>query len=620
MKYLGGRRRSAVAVAFGLALSLVAGATVFSCSSSSSKADLAGGCSINSDCNAALICAFGRCHIACTESRDCTAGERCVASSAGTGVCQLSTESTCSPTALCQVGEVCGNDGQCRASCASSTPCPTGDYCLSTPAASSACYSPQDPNDQPGLVAAGIEASDGAILTDGSTGVIPPVDGSAGGGNDGSGGGGNDGGGGGDVVVNTCPSAQTQFGLTAQGDANPSFTSGVGVRTASQLLIFSGYSGPDPTAGDGGDGGIVNRVYIQAFDPTTALSLGPAQPLFAPTGGNAANVWVATASAAPTGEIVVVYGFYDTGGATNAVCNYGPYNYGVSTYTIGDCQNGLYAAFLAPSTEAGAGLQVQQTVPLASSLVYGQAHAAWNPGSQAFVISWEYYTAPSWFLGLKNFRPNGAAAGGDTAVVPTNTANGTPAQNAVEQGSVAPLGSLLGVAFQATTNSGIPWLSVLDATGNQVGSSVQVASNDSTWVAMGATTQGFVYVYDNVTTVGEALVQATDAGPAVLPDAGDAGYAGFTFPGAIHAIEGRALSDNTGGTGGVGVALLYANGASFAYVNADGLSHVPPSSVIAHTYAADDLINLSNFAGSFGLSLYSSAAHSTQMAASGCAP
>lgn len=619
-------RRGAFAIALSLALPVFAGGTVSGCNSSS-KATLAGGCSINSDCDNPLICAFGRCHTACNESRDCASGERCVGSSDGSGVCQLSTESLCSATSYCQTGQVCGADGQCRTACGSSGSgssnggCPPGDYCLSNAAASSACYSPVDPSDESGLVAAGIESADGAILTDGSTGIIPG-DGSSGSESGGASEGGPRDGGGADVAVDSCPIAETQFGITAQGDSNPGFTSGVGVRTANELLVFTGYAGPDPTAGDSGDAGTVNLVYVQAFDPTSAASLGPAQSLFAAPGGNAPNVWLETASVAPTGDIVLVYGFYDTSGAASGVCYYGPYDYGVSTFTIGNCQNGLYAAFLSPSADAGTGLQVQQIVPLDASLTYGQAHAVWSQARQAFVISWEYYTAPAWFLGLKNFRPNGAAAGGDTAVVPTNTPDGAPAQNAVEQGSVAPLGDgSLGVAFQALTNQGVPWLTVLDSTGNQLASSVQVASTDSAWVTVGATAQGLVYVYDGVTSVGEALVPTSaGGGPSAPPGDGDAGYAGFTFPGAIRAIEGRALDDDTGGPGGVGVALLYANGASFAYVDADGLSHVPPSSVIAHTYVAGDQINITNFAGSFGLSLYSSAAHSTQMAASGCAP
>jgi hypothetical protein len=304
------------------------------------------------------------------------------------------------------------------------------------------------------------------------------------------------------------------------------------------------------------------------------------------------------------------------------VCYYGFYNYGVSTYTVGNCQNGLYAAFLSPSAEAGTGLQVQQIVQLASSLTYGQAHAIWSPTRQAFVISWEYYTSPAWFLGVKNFLPTGQAAGGDTAVVPTNASNGTPDQGAVEQGSVASFPGLLGVAFQDST-SGYPWLSILDSTGNQVGGSVQIASVTGTWETIGATKQGIVYLYDDVTGVNEVWVPTSaDAGPtAGIVDGGDASsYTGFSVPGAIRAIDGRALSDDTGGAGGVGVALLYANGLSFAYVNSDGVSHVAPSSVIAHTYAGGDQINISNFGGSFGVSIYGGATHSTQMAASGCAP
>jgi len=104
-----------------------------------------------------------------------------------------------------------------------------------------------------------------------------------------------------------------------------------------------------------------------------------------------------------------------------------------------------------------------------------------------------------------------------------------------------------------------------------------------------------------------------------IPDGGDASsYAGFPFPGAFGAIAGRAANDDTGGAGGVGVALFYADGLSFAYVNADGVSHSAASSVIAHTYAAGDQANISNFGGSFAVSVYGSATHSTQLAVSGC--
>ena len=55
-------------------------------------------------------------------------------------------------------------------------------------------------------------------------------------------------------------------------------------------------------------------------------------------------------------------------------------------------------------------------------------------------------------------------------------------------------------------------------------------------------------------------------------------------------------------------------------MNADGTTHVGPSSLISHTYATDDYIHINNTGGSFGVSLFSIAAHSTQVMASGCTP
>jgi hypothetical protein len=65
------RRRVLAAICATVLLVAVALAT--SCSKS---AALAADCSINSDCNSPLICAFGRCHNECTATRDCPTGER----------------------------------------------------------------------------------------------------------------------------------------------------------------------------------------------------------------------------------------------------------------------------------------------------------------------------------------------------------------------------------------------------------------------------------------------------------------------------------------------------------------------------------------------------------------
>ena len=505
----------------------------------------------------------------------------------------------------------------------------------------SACFTPSNSTDVLVLVSDGVLSLDGSVIADGSTasgdsngngvdseggggagdatmgtndGALGSGDGSAPDGPvsmpDATGGNSDASDGGSTVVPNSCPSAQTQFGNTAQGDANPNFTSGVGVRTATSLLIFSGYAGPDPDAGapsDGGDAGTVNVVYVQAFDPTTANPLGPARPLFTAPPGS--GLVVESASIAPTGEIALAFRYG------------GPWGY-ADPNNNNSTRTSLYAAFLETTADAGSpGVTLQKApVQLESATVFGQPHVAWSVATGAFVFSWQYNLGGGvgsgpYFLAIKSFRRNGQAAGG-TSPVPTDQPSATVFDyyDRNEQGSVAAGPNLFGVAFQQT-NTNNPSLTILDLSGNQVGGSVPIASGNHNWVTVGATAQGFVYLYDNGSSVAEAFVPTSaDAGAVVS----DAGLSGFTFTGAIGAYEAHAINDDTGGLGGVGVALLYSNGLSFAYVNADGVAHVGPLSVIAHTYAAYDQVNITNFGGSFGLSLYSAATQSTQMAASGC--
>jgi hypothetical protein len=108
-----------------------------SCSSSSKQpADLASGCSINSDCADPLICAFSLCHEQCAASRDCSGGEACVKIN-GNGVCQLPSEAPCSATKACETGLVCGQDSQCRAPCMTVSDCLAGQLCTAM-----VCYDP----------------------------------------------------------------------------------------------------------------------------------------------------------------------------------------------------------------------------------------------------------------------------------------------------------------------------------------------------------------------------------------------------------------------------------------------------------------------------------------------
>jgi hypothetical protein len=384
------------------------------------------------------------------------------------------------------------------------------------------------------------------------------------------------------------------FGRAAQGDSTPNFTSGVGVRTATELLVFDGYVGAPVSGFDAGDGGSVNFVYKQAFDPVTSQNKGPATPLFpAPDG---AGFTLEDVSIAPSGQIAL--GF----------------NYGGFQGVRGGAGGTLYAAFLSPSV--GAAPVILQ---LESAAIWGQPHVIWSAAGQEFVFSW-MYVRPGFGYSTRvaKFLPDGRGAGGNSDIVPTVAGGGVSIGGGAGSysGAAGTSGSLLGVAYYDNS----PYLTVLDALGNQVGSSVRLSNGTSTgWLAAAGTPQGFVTFFDVGGGASEVFVPiSTDGG---VPSPTDAGaLSGFTFPGPLSEQDVRAVSDDNGGPGGVGAVLFSTGGASFAYVNADGLTHLGLGSAISHTYAAGDFVTISNYRGSFAISLYSAANQSTQLAASGCGP
>jgi hypothetical protein len=129
------------------------------------------GCSINSECNDPLVCAFKRCHQECNSSRDCTFPQRCVVSTdSDTGtvlgkVCQLPDEADkrCAKNSDCPGLQICGIDAKCRDQCAEDRDCPISTYrCINR-----TCAAPEELTDRGGLetvLDSGIVTRDGEVI------------------------------------------------------------------------------------------------------------------------------------------------------------------------------------------------------------------------------------------------------------------------------------------------------------------------------------------------------------------------------------------------------------------------------------------------------------------------
>jgi hypothetical protein len=570
-------RRATVWI-LGLSLLLAVLFAAPSCGSSKPATGLGAGCSINSDCNGALICAFGLCHVACVTSKDCTSGATCLPP----GVCELPQETTCSSSLPCVTGLTCADD-TCRAPCSPGVPsgspggCPAGQTC-SNVAGTTVCLD---------------ESGDGGVGT---------PDGSSSG--DGSGvGDGGDAGGGGDGA---CPSPETTFGPVAQGDSNPSFGSGVGALGVNGMYIFSGYTA---TAADGG---IATAVYVQAFDPKTGASNGPSQSLFTPpqlvSSAVASGITVWSAAASPAGDLALVYVLHDSPGTDE-----------------------LYVAFLSPSTGDGgtAGVQLQRVVLLKNGALDlgGNVPAVfWSNASQTFVVSYQYSSSFGIGMSVNKLYADGQVASGGVSPAPF-VGDGIASQSC--NGNVGESGSLLAVSY--FPSAGAPtgaWITILDESGNLVGSPTDLAGvygENGAWAGVAGTAQGFVYFYDQQganALVGEAFVSTSPDGGIVGGDiSGEAGigeFPGFTLT--PPATAARVIADDvgTGGHGGVGAALLTSGGVTFVYVHADGVTHEGP--VTVSSTAGGDSIWMANLNGSFAVSFYDGSTNSTQVVASGICP
>ena len=359
-------------------------------------------------------------------------------------------------------------------------------------------------------------------------------------------------------------------------------------------------------------------------NPVTATSRGPAQVLvgtpeadfgvggthFGLGGAYYANLVVSSAAVAPSGEIALLYNGYD----------------------------GLLAVFLDSSGAAGAppdggtqsitsaaGLSVKNIVNVASPYSDGAdpAHVIWSNASQSFVVSWATNSGE----GVSKFTVDGQAVAGGVTMLPTDVPNGAVASSTeyIGEGSAGESGNLLGVEYGSSVSGNRdPSLTVLDAVGNQVGSSVRLAtlSAVSGYATLAGTAQGFVCVYDSSGAsqpVVEVFAPSSSAG--VAADAG--AFPTFSFTGGTRTDGLRAIADDvgTGGSGGVGVAIQYPTSLSFAYVQANGVDHEGPVQVFPILNGGGTRLSVTNFNGSFVVTLYDdhdNSDHETQIAVSGC--
>ncbi len=580
-------------------------------------------CLYQSDCAGALACVEGYCLAKCMSSKDCTPAGRCIMTSEGT-TCEAPEAATCHYNSQCTQPLVCAGDFQCRSQCQTMADCPTGQFCTTT---SKLCADPAlDPTYDPATnefkgadasFGAGIDklpvdlagTAGGAGGSHGGAGASGSVDGAAGAAAAGADGGVMDAPveQPGVVISSSCPGTpQTLFSKVAVGDANASYTSGVGARLPTQMVIFDGFTGTDDVPDGGADAGatapFVNRIDYQLFD-LTGVSKGPAKRLAVVEGhaDSMHGMYVLGVTAAPTGEVALVYAAGDALGT------------------------GIYLKLLAADT-----LAVTQTIQLQSvggTRYAHEAHVQWEDGQ--FVASWVSYMAgtDTSFLNVATFLKDGTPTGSVNAV-PTNAVDSRTRNVDYEQASVAFSNGVFAIAYE-TADTDNPALTFFGADGNQVGATLLLPYKTTTpeFTVVGATTKGFIAVYDGQTPSGDGGATTSFATLAVFVPPPAAGDGGAPAPGGVVTLPGLATFDQQNGARaasdalGAGFALLSDDGkATFVYFEGDGSKHVGPAQVIQQVTSAGalDEIGLMNLSGSYGLSLYSTGEHLTRMAVSGC--
>jgi hypothetical protein len=392
----------------------------------------------------------------------------------------------------------------------------------------------------------------------------------------------------------------TKFEFPATSASDPNYTSGVGVLTATELLTFNAYAGPDSADGGVADSGtvtLVNRIDVQHFDPITGKKNGSATPLLT-AAGDGSGIFINGAAVAPTGEIAIIYSAA-TGGAS------WPYY-------------GVYLAFLDKD------LAPRQTtlslfVVAGSNVLPRQSYVQWINGE--FVASSVFYNG-SYAIKVGRFGADGSNLG-ITRALPTDDPSGFVWAADVAQGEVAFSGNTLAAAYSTTAPGPGPSLTFVDASDatTEVGSPLtHLPGSVNASVAVAGTSQGFVAVYNGSSTAGTASLLATYVSNSASGDAGVPVGATYAFLGGYALQTDRSTRGSSAGTG-AGFAALYPDGSvSFLYFSADGSIHGNPQTVLQQANPAGDgdEANITSFGDKFAVSLYSSTEHLTRVITSTC--
>ena len=244
----------------------------------------------------------------------------------------------------------------------------------------------------------------------------------------------------------------------------------------------------------------------------------------------------------------------------------------------------------------------------------------WSNASASFVVSYETnVNGLGYHIEIAEYTVDGAATAGG-ALVPTDSVGGSTEDL---RPSAGVSGNLVGVPFLSTLSTpiGYPGLTALNLQGAQVGSSVYIANaavespTSSTAIAVAGTPQGFVAAYSEPSATFVTFIPTSSSG--IVSDGG--AFPTMTLAGGATNGQGLlAVGDDvgTGGAKGVGVALNYNSGLSFAYVSADGSQVSGPISVLSNPGA--DTFSMTNYNGSMVLTVYGQDSYSAQIAASGC--